>query len=102
MITQFKIFEVLQSELEVGDYVLMRSSVHSIVEFINNTIGKIIGFDYDKYNNIKVTYDNIPEDLRTYWFNNTNDRDFNINQVVEFSKNKEELELKLAAKKYNL
>ena len=113
MITQFKIFENLKSELKVGDYVLMRSnaSAKELLEFINNNIGQVIKINNFEDLRIRVRYNNIPDNVIP-WFGfaerqfppsiRTAARIFDINQIVEFAKTKEELELKLAAKKYNL
>jgi len=120
MITKFKIFEDLQPKIEAGNYVLMNSvsMYDSVRKFINNNIGQIIELGPDS---IRVKYDNMPKNIMNIhlraigqptWNREPNGdfssvristiKIFDIDQVVEFAKTKEELELKLAAKKYNL
>ena len=98
---------------EVGDCVLINIDTiiikGKIRDFVNNTIGEIIDirlkiedeFDNESLGDLRVKYSNVPKDIQS-WFFNGNIRTFNINQMIEFGKTKEELELKIMSKKYNL
>lgn len=115
------------SEPEVGDYVICQDKFYSQkIEFENylkNNVGKIIKKTSDLY---KVAFDNEPSleileyafiqknnaiisylmelnfDIKTFQNKYSNVVGFNINEIVEFAKTKEDLEAKIAAKKYNL
>ena len=100
MITQFKIFE--SKELEIGDYVIMGTNNHYLIDFIFNNIGQIV-----KQRNIEITvkYENVPPEVNkilAYGGDKLNERTFSIYLLLHHSKNKEDLEEILAAKKYNL
>lgn len=125
-----KKFNENTSKPKIGDYVLIEtdSSNKKIVDFINNTIGKIIHIDDNKIDiwgnisigDILVKYDNVPFNrgsANINWFIELNPniedtcvrhygiqygRHFHPNRIVEFGKTREELEIKLQAKKYNL
>lgn len=86
MITSYKIFEGRRKP-KVGDYVICRN------EYQNNSeesIGKI------KYrDNTRIPYQ--------VWFKNTENYFWYAeDDILHFSKNKEELEIYLDTKKYNL
>lgn len=69
--------------------------------FINDNIG-IIHTISDKHNTwIDVIYENIPDTIK-YKFSSYNSIMLQKDAIVAFSKNIEDLETKLAAKKYNL
>jgi hypothetical protein len=98
-----KIFEEYNNKPEVGDYVLINYKIKydkDFESFINNNIGKLFEVDF-KFNEIEVEYENVPENIKKIWFYN-NTVVFNISDIVEYGKTIEELELKLASKKYNL
>jgi len=96
---------------KIGDYVLIHtnSNIRSVSNFVNNTIGKIIDISSkytDMFNRenpgvVRVEYDDPPRDIQS-WFSDKNKRTFTLEQIVEYGKTKEELEEKLAVKKYNL
>jgi len=111
-----KKFENINKSPEVGDYVLMRSDSKNkgFNIFINNNIGQVVinigtHLITIKYDNINLNnqtrskffvYDNIVESYV---------KTFNIDKVVVFSKNKEDIEnfiknpdLYQSANKYNL
>jgi hypothetical protein len=110
MIINFKIFENLNN-ISVGDYVLINSNDSNIYlkKFINNNIGKV--FHIMKFTEnvirLKIVYENIPSKLDSMFQSSIikNDgkyRQYNIDDVVLHAKTKEELELKMKAKKYNI
>lgn len=106
-----KKFELkIVEKLEVGDYVQMYQKLNKSGKkykfFIDNNIGKIM----DIYDGIVVllTYENIPEDL-LFEFREIkigdiifNGKWFNILDIVEHGKTKEDVKLKIQSKKYNL
>jgi len=103
-----KLYEELSniSELEVGDYVLLKVVYLSKEweNFINNTPGKIVK---KNVNIIQVQYksDDIPDDFREDYFIYENGKyvyNCTINSVVVFAKTLEELKRKNQFNKYNI
>ena len=99
-----KLFEELDIPKD-GDYVLIHEKFEfhdneffALLEnFINNNIGKIIGiFTY----RVIVEYFDIPEKIK-YFFSIHNSREVNLHKIISFG-TKEQMELELQAKKYNL
>jgi len=95
----------------VGDYVICNEadSDKDITAFISSNIGQIIKIKIsDNLNKFLyfINYDNIPYNLRFRFtdFENTNKkmRGMFIEEIKYWSKNKEDLEVKLQANKYNL
>ena len=94
------------SKPQVRDYVICRAFFNN--EYLNiflfENIGQIIRIDdISRYQYI-VKYNiskDLTEDLRTF-FDNAGHRYFQENEIVHFSKNKEDCEAYLAALKYNL
>lgn len=86
-----------QETPKIGDYVIMSSSSNSdaVVHFIENSIGQIIFFE--KPDGVYVRYNNIPEHLDI-----EDVRSFYMNQIIHFASTKEELQIKIDQKKYNL
>lgn len=95
-----------KNKLSIGDYVLCHTKGQYVnnsdetINFINNNVGRYIKYSrgYDlKYG---VKYENIPFnleknlDLDLLWFDK--------HEIIDYSDNKEELELKLAANKFNI
>jgi hypothetical protein len=119
MIKSFKIFEKLKDVPEIGDYAIMQilTGDFKLDNFVNNTIGQISDVQlsepdpsmsvnlYNEIQRIGVIYNNVPVKIR-WWFSkmshNKYKRLYTPNNLVEFAKTKEELELKLNANKYNL
>ena len=107
-----KTFEVkIVEKLDVGDYVLMcqklNTSGQNYKNFIDNNIGKIMDI-HERESVILLTYENIPEEL-LFEFRERKIGDiifygkwFNMLNIVEHGKTKEEVELKIHSKKYNL
>jgi hypothetical protein len=73
-------------EPEIGDYIIVNLKNSTIGELLSNSIGKIVEYNNKIY---KVKYGT------TNWT-------VYRNEIEEFSKNKEDLEPFIAAKKYNL
>lgn len=116
-----KVFEDIKNIPKIGDYVICQDSLarYEVVEFISNNIGQIIApfhsipFHPTTPKNpsepqFVIQYENIPEELKYsfYYENNmkyySGLRNMALNEIIKFSKNKEELEDYLVAKKYNL
>lgn len=86
MITNFKIFESINEPFKVGDYAIIPIRINNIVDLHIVKILKIIDYDEIKYkkdndNTIYITY---------------------TRNIKYWSESKEELEIKLSSKKYNL
>lgn len=85
------------NEINIGEFVQIKTNnkfygffePEKIKELVNTSIGKII--DKKNYREIVVKYENLRSILI-----------FDINEITEIGKTKEELELKLNMKKYNL
>jgi len=92
-------------EPEIGDYVIINTERYlkqPLSDFINNNIGKI---RWKEGGSIDVKYFNIPKEIKRYFNDNPvvdYIRKFPVSRVTHWSKNKEELEEILTAKKYNL
>lgn len=74
-------------------------------EFINNNVGKYIEIERDFDNPYKISYDNVPGKLLNDFIideNNNIIRYFSREEIIYFSKNKEDVETFLLSKKYNL
>jgi len=90
---------------QIGDYVIC-ADIGSAQQrnFALNNIGKIVEYIPHKSCPYKIYYENIPADL----FPNhpgvpkDNARVMSRGEIIYFSPNKEDLEIYLAAKKYNL
>ena len=104
-----KRFETV-SKPGIGDYVQMKfdrpvhlSREHDFKKFIEDNIGIITYFTKDYFGNslVDVEYGFIPKDLTGYVYYGDEIR-FNTSEIFEFADTKEELELKLQARKYNL
>jgi len=102
MITQFKIYENL-SKPQVGDYVvcqdLDRSLPRQTLEFISNTIGELIKYKKGTLFPYIIYYKDSPQNNH---FQYHNQRMMQLKEILFWSKNKEDCEDYLAAKKYNL
>ena len=102
MIIKFKIFENLENihEIEVGDYVIVkRQPIYSKEYnfFLETNIFKIVEIPQRLF--MKSYLDLRPLDNSAKW---NHIQRFKIEDIEHFSKNKEELEHIVSAKKYNL
>lgn len=109
--------DIKESQLpEIGDYVICEDESIALdeetKEFISNNIGKIIniftkGITKGSKTIYIVKYENIPN-IAKQWFglfsacDSDDTRQMDLSEIIKFSKNKEELEEYLVAKKYNL
>ena len=110
-----KTYELInQDKPKVGDYVICceegykTANLHDKIfyEFINENIGQLVKIDpaADKEFPYIVKYNNINWEVGKY-FRNTeveNARKFDRSEIKNWSEDKEELEVFLSAKKYNL
>ena len=105
-----KTYENIDSEPKIGDYVICidkGQDDEEFIDFLSNNIGKIVSIGiklYISYDYV-VQYEYIPEEIAYYFHTynkNKNSRPMNINEIIEFSENKKDLEMYIDAKKYNL
>jgi len=108
-----KTFEIAENKPQIGDYVICKTNYRAsrIDKWIINEIGQIIDYGYsgstpelilifkDTY---KCKYENIPYDVNLNYFNNNSTKTMRISEIIEFSPNKKDLEIRLQANKYNL
>lgn len=93
-----KTFEKL-GEPTIGDYVICVDKDYDDLEFNNflaTSIGKVVKYQYDQY---YVEYDNPPIYIEDTWGNPIR---FILDEILHFSKNKEDLEIYVQANKYNI
>jgi len=101
-----KRFENLKGESPVvGDYVILdvkptESTDFIFVNFIDTHIGKVIDINYRASLPYTVEFDDIVPYQRSQ--RSQNNMGFDRNEIVYFSSSKEELEIKMNIKKYNL
>ena len=102
-------------EPKVGDYAVFFDDIGQIgsdvsgdfneyLYFINNTIGEIIKIENIDAYKYHVKFENVPTNINKY-FDKTFDYyylRFHIEEILYWSKDKEELEKYIQAKKYNL
>ena len=102
---------VIMNEFEKDAFASTRENKKELNDFVKNNSGKIVA---SKKSGVGVTYmikyNNIPEYLKKYFvcFNFTNDaehkymRAIKRHNTIEFIGSKEECEIKISTKKYNL
>ena len=105
-----KSFEKLQKLPQIGDYVISKDSFFSnedgILDFLDSNVGQIKNIDksVDGKNGYDVVYQNIPKKLVSYF--DWNDSESKIymreKEIIYFSHDKNEIELKLISKKFNI
>ena len=97
-----------ENEPEIGDYVICHSDESgekSLNEFTSVNIGIIIDKTSKDMINYpySIKYDDLPSKLSSYTNNNDyNTIPFKKEEILYFSKNKEDLELILNTKKFNI
>ena len=105
MITQFKMFEFNISKPQIGDYVLCKETLESNLPersiFIENNIGEIIRYNTKHPRESIYQYIVFYETAPPYLFSNS-EREMSDEEILYWSKNKKDLEVILATKKYNL
>ena len=102
MITKFKIFEHINEQPKIGDYVLIDSSQADIISstyknFYGRTIGQIVDIKNEKNGKYEVMFDENVNGQKI-----SNFHFFNFKFIKYWSDNKEDLEPYIRAKKYNL
>ena len=109
-----KSFENNNQEPEVGDYVICEDCVSLEEEFKNfmcNNIGLIVEINPNTNYPYTLYYENIPDNIIDGFscvLNNNYEYDYKClramsrEEIIHFSKNKEDLETILASNKYNL
>jgi hypothetical protein len=117
MITKFKIFEGIKRQPRRKDYVIVdlsfpdtRSFPDKVKDFLENNIGQIVDIAARSYLKYKIKYENVPESLLGgFIFKRDVDKGTNNaicvldeDSFLSYSKNKEDIELILNSKKYNL
>ena len=121
MITNFKIFENLNREPKVGDYVICKEDngiawteyTKKVENFINGSVGRIDKIrkttKSNQPNKYTIQYFNVPSEIKKafFTFGGKDLKDYRIRilsrkEIVYFSNNKEDCEVYLSSKKYNL
>ena len=101
--------EVSQKEPQIGDYIICKEDFindEKLTSFLLSNIGQI--YSIDPRGNYVVEYNNIPKDLETNFreyireYNKNNLTTIYPSEIIEFSKNKEDLEIYINKMKYNL
>ena len=115
------IYENFKKEPETGDYVICKEKSLikdvDVCDFISNNIGRIFHYinndELDEYSVSKdyryiIKYDNVPANINKYFrgmegFKQPEkSRRMSRDEIIYWSKNREDLEAILDAKKYNL
>jgi hypothetical protein len=88
---------------QIGDYVIVKDSMAdiSLAIFFSENIGRIVNNEYQELYPFLVQFENIPYDFKIE-FHGGGTRQFDEDEIIEFSSNKKDLELILTANKYNL
>lgn len=105
-VKEYKEYKNNKSKLKIYDYVICHSSANymyhnqEMIEFLNNNVGQYVKYFRNVELRYGVKYDNLPSNLNInltdnlLWFERL--------EIIDYSNNKDELELKIAAQKYNL
>jgi hypothetical protein len=107
MITKFHLFELNSDEPKIGDYVICQEvseEPKNVSEFINNNIGQLVKKpkgqffmgDYEFW----VIFQNIPYEIEDVFYDGI--RPMLRKEIKFWSENKEEVELFIQARNYNL
>jgi hypothetical protein len=96
------------NEPEVGDYAICENYVNSNLKILDDFLLTNIGLITNIHNRVKdypyiIKFEKIPAELKTYTEDNMGtEMMFQKEEIVHFSKNKEDLEYIISANKYNL
>jgi hypothetical protein len=104
-----KKFEHVKNMPEIGDYIIvecnntMGKSYDDIFNFLNNSVGKVVGFGKVGIFNdgVKIKFYNVPKNLNNY-FNPNHINIFDLRNIVAFGKDKDDLIIQKKAREYNL
>lgn len=129
MITKFKIFENINKQPKVGDYVIIDADEfnyfndwnENVINFIKSNIGQIQSISShvqgpnDESSKVRfyIKFENVPDNISYSNFKNRKPRSLSVfsekdirgflsNDIKYWSNNKDELEAILQSKKYNL
>lgn len=97
-----KYYESIDNEEEepkLYDYVIMRSTVVPVKQFIESNIGQIVDIDIEN-DDTTIKYFNIPSHLKEFFVSDT--RIFGYKLIKHWSKSKIELEALISQNKFNL
>jgi hypothetical protein len=98
-----KLFEKANvDEPQIGDYVICSATEDvddELKNFLLTAIGQIRNKNHRGIYDYSVYFENIPQHVIDNW---DNPIDFQKSEIENWSKNKEDLEYIIAAKKYNL
>ena len=109
-----KFENILNNTPEIGDYVICKETdwfigqgslnplIYIFLNFINTNIGQIVDIDYMGYDYM-IKYENFPKIIQDYFhYKNETSRGMASYEIINHSKNKEELETILMSKKFNI
>ena len=105
-----KRFENIENTPKIGDYVICQDIIarYEVKDFISNNIGQIIYIVIDT-GSFSVQYENVPKEFKSFFYSTeykmkyySGLRKMMPEEIIKFSKNKEEIEDYLITKKYNL
>lgn len=108
MITQFKIFEHVYKLPKIGDYAILDSEqfktnylgTEELINFLDSTVGIVTHQNNDTF---EIKFENIYNlTVKKYLSRPNNSLFVQIIKIKYWSENKEELEILLQTKKYNL
>lgn len=98
-------YDIPKDDICEGDYVLVDDRSNAVKDFTNNNIGKVYKIINHHVKKFMVVYENMPPRLAP-WFDEYSNvgqtRTYKIHEIIVWAKTKEELELKMKAKKYNI
>ena len=89
-------FEINRDDLKDGDYVILEMwnhPNHELVNFINNSVGKIIDMTSLKIS-ITVEYENVPDKIKNHFSERKRGkflRPFHFNEIKYHSKSKKQI-----------
>lgn len=93
---------VICVENNVPSYKFDYGYAKPVMNFVNNNIGKIVRHEpHTTYPYLVEFEDVIPEKIKKF-FTTDNCRGFKFNEIIDWDTNKEDLESRIMAKKYNL
>ena len=103
MITQFKIFETHDPIPENGDYVYCEEKfIPDLRLFLSKNIGKVFVDLDDISNPYHVKYYKIPAQIKKNYFNKYGIRGFVRDEILFFSKDIEDLKIKINSSKFGI
>lgn len=110
MIKTFEEFEKFEKKhkLKKGDYVICHTifntsflSKNEINQFLDTNVGRYVKYNKAYEFKYGIKYDNVPHNLQSA-FNDEGLYWANKNEIFDWSNSKEELEVKISVRKYNI